>query len=265
MRRAKQSGYVMRHRGWWVLRYRERVGVGGELSTIQRAKRLVPIDAQHKTRASVRQLAEQELEPLNRHSIPPLSITTMGDFVDRVYLPFVKQQKRPSTYRGYSQMWNDYAKVRCESNWMREVKTLHVQKWLEEIAKEHGISKTTVKHVKNLLSGVFRHAAQQGYFDGANPVKLAEIPSFAPNGMETKAYSLEEIGAMLMVLSEPAATIVATAAYTGLRLGELRGLTWESYKPAQDEESLGLLHDTLRLAQVTSASPRPKNPRLPFR
>jgi hypothetical protein len=29
--------------------------------------------------------------------------------------------------------------------------------------------------VKNLLSGVFRHAAQQGYFDAANPVKLAVI------------------------------------------------------------------------------------------
>ncbi len=263
MRRIKQSGYLMRHRGWWVLRYRERVGVGGELSTIQRAKRLAPIDAQHKTRASVRQLAEQELEPLNRHSIPPLCITTMGDFVDRVYLPFVKQQKRPSTYRGYSQMWNDYVKVRCESDWMREVKTLHVQKWLEAIAKEHGISKTTVKHVKNFLSGVFRHAAQQGYFDGANPVKLAEIPSFAPNGMETKAYSLEEIGAMLMVLSEPAATIVATAAYTGLRLGELRGLTWESYVPAQDEESLGLLHVTRSVWRSHVGEPKTEKSKAP--
>lgn len=78
---------------------------------------------------------------------------------------------------------------------------------------------------KNFLSGIFRHAAQQGYFDGANPVKLAEVPAFAPNGAETKPYTLEEIMAMLKVLSEPSATAVATAAFTGLRLGELRGLT----------------------------------------
>jgi hypothetical protein len=38
VRRAKQAGYIMRHRGWWVLRYRERVGVGGEVKTVQRAK-----------------------------------------------------------------------------------------------------------------------------------------------------------------------------------------------------------------------------------
>ena len=54
------------------------------------------------------------------------------------------------------------------------------------------------------------------------PVKLSEVPAFAPNGAETKPYSLEEIAAMLKVLSEPSATAVATAAFTGLRLGELR-------------------------------------------
>jgi len=179
VRKAKQSGYIMRHRGWWVLRYRERVGVGGKIETVQRAKRLAPVNAQHKTKASVRELANRELDPLNRNSAEPMSITKLGDFVDRVYLPFVKQQKRPSTYRGYSQMWLIYLKTRCEAVWMREVKTNQVQSWLDEIGRQHAISKTTLKHVKNFLSGIFRHAAQQGYFDGASPVKLAEIPAFA--------------------------------------------------------------------------------------
>ena len=113
-----------------------------------------------------------------------------------------------------------------------------MQSWLDEIARAHAISNTTLKHVKNFLSGVFRHAAQQGYFDGASPVKLAEIPAFALNGAETKPYSLEEIAAMLRVLPEPSATAVATAAFTGLRLGELRGLTWGSYEPAKTKSLL---------------------------
>lgn len=115
MRRAKQSGYIMPQRGWWVLSYRERVGVGGKIKTVQRAKRLAPVDSQHKTKASVRDLANRELNPLNRNSAEPMSVTKLGDFVDRVYLPFVKQQKRPSTHRGYSQMWSIYLKTRCES------------------------------------------------------------------------------------------------------------------------------------------------------
>src|SRR6266849_32937 len=233
MRRTKQNGSILRHRGWWVVRYRERVGIGGMIKTVNRAKRLAQVDAQHKTAASVRHLAADILEPVNRTTVSPLTVTKMGDFVERLYLPFAKEQKRPSTYKGYFQIWHQYLKTRCEQSWMKEVKTYDVQTWLGEIArerrkdgeKEYSLSKTTLSHVKNFLSGMFRHAAQQGYFNGANPAKLAEIPAFAPEGQEGRAYSLEEIGQMLRVLSEPAAVVVATAAYTGLRLGELRGLT----------------------------------------
>jgi integrase len=247
MKRAQQNGSITRHRGWWVVRYREQVGVGGKIKTLRRARRLARVDAQHKTKASVRHLAEKQLEPLQRGRISPLSVTTVGDFVDRVYLPYVKQQKRPSTYRGYSQIWNEYLVHRCGSEWLREARTYHVQAWLEDIARErrgqdqHTLSKTTLAHIKNFLSGVFRHAAQQGYFDRANPVKLAEIPAFAPKGREGRAYTPEEVGEMLRVLPEPAAIVVKTMSYTGLRLSEQQGLDWEDYSPARDGEELGAI------------------------
>ena len=41
-------------------------------------------------------------------------------------------------------------------------------------------------------------------------------------------YSLEEIGQILALLQEPAATIFAVAAFTGARRGEIRGLMWET-------------------------------------
>lgn len=50
-----------------------------------------------------------------------------------------------------------------------------------------------------------------------------------PRG-ETYAYSLEEIYRMISVLAEPASTIVATAAFTGLRKSEIRGLLWENLR-----------------------------------
>jgi integrase len=263
MRSTKQAGYVMRHRGWWVLRYRERVGMGGTISTVQRAKRLARIDGDHKTKASVRDLADEELQSISKSSTDPLRITRLGDFVDRAYLPYVKQQKRPSTYKGYSQMWREYLCPRCNAAWMRDIKTYHIQTWLEEIAQLHKISRTTLAHVKNLLSGIFRYAAQQGYFDSANPVKLAEIPAFATNRSETKPYSLEEVASMLTVLPEPAATAVATAAFSGLRLGELRGLTWESYVPAEDENSMGWLNVTRSIWRSCVGEPKTAKSKAP--
>ena len=42
----------------------------------------------------------------------------------------------------------------------------------------------------------------------------------------THAYAPEEIVTMMEVLPEPARTVVAAAAFTGLRRSELRGLQW---------------------------------------
>ncbi len=59
-------GTICRHRGWWVLRFRERIREGETIRSIQRSKRLAPVDATHKTRKSVALLAEPILEPLNK-------------------------------------------------------------------------------------------------------------------------------------------------------------------------------------------------------
>jgi integrase len=58
-----------------------------------------------------------------------------------------------------------------------------------------------------------------------------------PHGTEpqdTYAYSLEEITAMLAVLSGTARVLVATAGFTGLRRSEIRGLSWQDYEPASN-------------------------------
>jgi len=66
--RRTVKGTICRHRGWWVLRYRERIREGETIRSIQRSKRLAPLDAMHKTRKSVALLAETMLEPLNKAS-----------------------------------------------------------------------------------------------------------------------------------------------------------------------------------------------------
>jgi integrase len=83
-------------------------------------------------------------------------------------------------------------------------------------------------HIKAFLSVVFRYAKRQGVINTENPMRDVVLPKVRPGG-ETYAYSLEEIRLGLAVLPEPAVTIVATAAYTGVREGELRGMLWENY------------------------------------
>ena len=109
---------------------------------------------------------------------------------------------------------------------MRDVRTIHVQGWLDEIATATPLSRQSLKHIKSLLSGIFAEAKRKGCFDGVNPVRDTAICPSAETGA-TYAYSLEEITRMLIVLPEPARSIVAVAAYTGARRGEIRGMRWE--------------------------------------
>jgi len=239
MRQKQQPGCVVRVKGWWTLRFRERVSEGGVLKTVNRAQRIAPVSPECKTKQAARKLATETLTPIvaRRQHVEPLLNVLLGEFVEYTYLPHVEAYLRASTANSYKGMWRLYLKPRCSRMWLRDVQTHHVQRLLEAIATEHAVTRTTLGHIKHLLSGCFRHAAQQGFLDmGSNPVKLASIPAFAPRGKEGTAYSLDEIAAMLRLIDGVAATAIATAAYTGLRLGELRGLRWEDYSPAPDAD-----------------------------
>jgi integrase len=137
---------------------------------------------------------------------------------------------------------------------------------LNEISRLHGISKTTLSHVRALLSGMFREAALQDLFDlvcadkksPGNPVRLVKIPTSAPKGQAggKGAYGIEEVAQMLQILPEPANTAVSVAAYTGLRLGELKGLRWESYTPPADDNELGSLAVTQSIWRGHAGPPK---------
>ena len=147
------------------------------------------------------------------------------------YLPHSEQRTRPSTYRGYKVLWREI-KPFCEGLWTRDVRTRHVQAILEAMAKTNRFNINSLKHIKSFLSGIFRLAAQQGYYEGANPVRETSLPQVR-QADETYAYSLEEVLTMIDAVPEPASTLIAAAAFTGARRGELRGMFWENYSEGE--------------------------------
>ena len=169
---------------------------------------------------------------VNGGSIPPERIVTVGDFVERVYLPWIDTHKRPSTAKGYQDIWQDHLKPLAERVWLRDTRTFHVQGWLDQIGGGQ-LSRNTLKHIKSVVSGIFTLAKQQDYFQGENPARDTAINPGAAEPQETYAYSLDEIKSILAILPEPAATAFAVAAFMGLRHGEIQGLLWEHYRDGE--------------------------------
>ena len=169
---------------------------------------------------------------VNNGAVVAERIVTVGDFVERVYLPWVEEHKRPSTAKGYRDIWEDHLKPLCEHVWLKDTRTYHVQSWLNQIGK-NSLSRNSLKHIKSVISGIFTLAKQQAYFQNENPARDSAINPKAAEPQETYAYTLEEIRTILSLLPEPAATAFAVAAFMGLRHGEIQGLLWENYRDGQ--------------------------------
>jgi integrase len=233
MRSRKQQGQIIRIGDRWYVRYWERRNIAG---VIER-KRVTHSIGEVATRgkrppADIKTEAERHMATVNSGSVPAERIVTIGDFVERIYLPWTSEHKRPSTAKGYRDIWEDHLRPFCGPIWLKDTRTYHVQSWLNQIGASK-LSRNTLKHVKSVISGIFTLAKQQDYFQAENPARDSAINPKAAEPQETYAYSLEEIQTILSLLPEPAATAFAVAAFMGLRHGEIQGLLWENYR---DEE-----------------------------
>ena len=223
-----QDGCLYADHAAWYVRYRVQVRQeDGSIKFKQRAKMLGRLE--HYPRESdIRPLKVEFMQRLNAGKFTPESSMTLNEFVEDIYLPYI-DELRASTRKGYREIWSNHISDRVGQIRLREFRTVDASRMLKAIAEDHDLSKTTLQHIKSVLSGVFSHAKNEGAFDGVNPVQDARIPRNARESRETFAYSLTQIRSLLDVLPLLPKAVIATAAFAGLREGELRGLEWTDY------------------------------------
>lgn len=246
MRRAKrQKGYIFRRGNWWMVRYRETVMENGQLVRRQAAKQIERVLDEHtrlrRPPEEIKVKAKAMLDPINNKTAKPEATQTIQEFVTAVYFPSLEKMARVSTVKFCKSRWGSQLKARCGDYQLRDFRTVDGQTILNQIASENPkLMRRTLIHFRNVLSGIFSEAIRLGYLDGqvtlhgttktviGNPMRGVRIPN-APEGEDTYAYSLEEVSRILAYLPQPAHTICAVAAFTGLRRSELSGLVWENY------------------------------------
>jgi integrase len=231
-----QKGTIVQHGRFWLLRYWEYQIRNGVRVRVNAHKKLAPIGPAYPDKRSVEPLAWKELEPVNTRLQTPESATLITEFIETVYLPMVKQFLRPATYKNYKRdEYEHHFKHRLGSLRLRDFRTAHGQRLLSAIAKDNPeIGHKTLLRLKSFLSGVFRHAKAEGYLDEQNPMRDVTLPRTVRRvKFRGDTYSLPEITALLANVyssdyaGHVAFAAVATAAFTGLRHAELRGLQWK--------------------------------------
>ena len=134
MRNRKQQGQILRIGERWYVRYWERRNVAGTIERKRVSHQLGPVSTRGKRPpAEIVNEAERHMATIKNNTIPAERIVSIGDFVERVYLPWIEEHKRPSTAKGYRDIWLGHLKPLCGQVWLRDVRTYYVQGWLNEI------------------------------------------------------------------------------------------------------------------------------------
>ena len=258
MRPRHQTGQICRRGPNWILRYYEDRVQNGQVVRVRTTKVLAPYD-QYPYRESDEPRLRRELEsqiraildPVNRHGGNGAEGTlTVGQFIEQRYFPRLNQRLQmpagnelhiePSTVKGYKDIW----KVHVQKNPVAKIQLRHFtgkngQDFLESLPQT--LSHQTHLRIKNFLRGVFTWAIASDAYKGPNPMEGAKAGGQTKRGgtltdrqkkiraSNEHAYTLEEVAEMLDKLPDPARTVCAVAAFTGLTRSELRGLKWSDY------------------------------------
>ena len=258
-----QKGQLYRDHGAWFVRYRERVRQqDGSIKLQRKTERLGSVE-KHPKQSDIEPLRAAFMQKINAGVAVPESTMTLCEFVEAVYLPWAQAERRASTHKGYKEIWENHLLKRIGHIRLRDFRTVHASKMLRAIAAECDLTKTTLQHIKAVLSGVFTYAKNEGAFDGSNPVQGAMIPGKAREPEETFAYNLVQILRILDILPLLPKAVVATAAFAGLREGELRGLQWPDYTGDQLEVNRSVWKDVVNRPKTrASRQPVPVIPKL---
>ncbi|MGH2914995.1 MAG: tyrosine-type recombinase/integrase [Solirubrobacteraceae bacterium] len=160
-------------------------------------------------------------------------IETGATFADAAeeYLRFAEQDRgcKPSTIRGYRSQLNAHLLPAFGSMRIEDITEREIERWRAGMAGSRAarpvLSNKTKNHQLVLLHAIFRRAVKV-YGLPRNPLANVDRYRVRSSG-DIEVFSPEEIWALVRAAaSEVDGTIFLTAAFTGLRRGELLGLRW---------------------------------------
>ncbi len=221
-KRRFQNPKPQREGLWWYLRPRNDVFVDGKLVRKQTRIKLAPAS---KGLREVQKIAEEIVRPLNQGFITIGSATNFAHYVKDTYLPTVLALRARNVQKSYRGMLNKYINPAFGEATLGEMTPVTLQKYFSSM--QDRIPFPTISKIRDALSSVLRSAVKYKYLT-TNPMEGLELPP-DNRGDQAKPFIYPaEFEAIVSLISEPYATMVYVAVWTGLRVSELSALKWRN-------------------------------------
>jgi integrase len=226
---AYQQGYIYKAFNAWHLRYYTTGTVKGVKVRVQKSRRIC--DTKDHSKSDAKRLAAPFLADLNEPVAADATVdrdTTVSEFWEKVYEPFIVENKHASTVHGYCQIWKQHLKPHLGDRTLKEYRTPMGTVFLTGLAKK--LRFYTVQHIRSLASGIFSHAVAVGAVE-SNPWHDVKILGKVKGKGTTPHYTLEQVEDIVSALADhpEAQLIVCLAYFAGLRPSEIGALDWTDF------------------------------------
>lgn len=216
-RRDAGSGTIRQRKdGMWEGRYT----VGYHPETGKQLTRSVYA----KTKREVRDKLNKTLTEIKEGTYLEPTTMTVGQWLD-TWLKEYKINIRPETKASYEMHIRIHLKPDLGRIRLNKLTTHQIQLLYNKLINERGLSPKTVKNVHGALHAALEQAKINGYLR-INPSEGTTLPKIEKE--EVKTMDIDDVSAFLQAIKgDPYELPLFIDLFTGLRQGELLGLTWD--------------------------------------
>lgn len=157
---------------------------------------------------------------------------SVSDYLDYWLKNYCKVNLADSTMTGYRNIINNHLKPYIGMYKLKSITPMILQEMVNDIAINKGFTRSYLKNILKVLKGAFRYAVLPARLISNTPAENVALPKIdiAKKEDDIIILSKDEVSKMLERFENSKYQYMAmlTAYYTGLRVGEVFGLTWDN-------------------------------------
>jgi len=171
----------------------------------------------------VQKIVEEKLRPMNQGLALTGSAMSFSDFMNDTYIPTYLPLLSSSTQDSYGGMISKYLKPRFGCACLRDLTPQKLQQHFSGMAGQ--LPHPTISKIRDVLSSILRSAVDVEYLN-KNPMEGLRLPLDKRPRRPKPTITPDQFANLVQLVSEPYATMIFVAVWTGLRVSELIGLKW---------------------------------------
>lgn len=148
---------------------------------------------------------------------------TVGEWLD-IWVSEYLRNVKPLTQQNYSEQVNRYIKPALAATKLEALDTHLIQRFYNSL-RERGLAPKTIKNIHGVLHCALRQAIENNYIRH-NPTEACKLPKV--ERPDIKPLEPVQIAQMIQEAQQDSyCNLFIVALFTGMRQGELLGLTWD--------------------------------------